>query len=151
MSMRFFGPENIRIRHMPCTIRWKARQALLKRLGTGRGPSQQRGNFYSRAQVFNNMGFDHYTSKEIMNILQTTPKGWATDDILVPNIMESMGYDRRTGLCFYDQVEGHGEYPTEKVLEDPEIVVSGVEDEGERNAWEYYVNLSMRWINSPES
>ena len=27
------------------------------------------------------------------------------------------------------------------VLEDPEIVVSGVEDEGERNAWEYYVNL----------
>ena len=27
------------------------------------------------------------------------------------------------------------------MLEDPEIVVSGVEDEGERNAWEYYVNL----------
>ena len=38
-------------------------------------------------------------------------------------------------------MEGHGEYPTEKVLENPEIVVSGVEDQGERNAWEYYVNL----------
>ena len=37
--------------------------------------------------------------------------------------------------------EGHGEYPTEKVLDNPKIKVSGVEDEGERNAWEYYVNL----------
>ena len=44
-------------------------------------------------------------------------------------------------FVFTVSVEGHGEYPTEKVLEDPEIVVSGVEDEGERNAWEYYVNL----------
>ncbi len=44
-------------------------------------------------------------------------------------------------MCLQISVEGHGEYPTEKVLEDPEIVVSGVEDEGERNAWEYYVNL----------
>ena len=51
------------------------------------------------------------------------------------------GYDRRQDFVFTISVEGHGEYPTEKVLEDPEIVVSGVEDEGERNAWEYYVNL----------
>ena len=36
-------------------------------------------------------------------------------------------------------VQGHGDYPTEKVLDDPEIIVSGVEDEGKRNAWEYYV------------
>ena len=99
------------------------------------------GNFYSRAQVFNNMGFDHYTSKEFMNILQTTPKGWATDDILVPNIMESMDTTEGQDFVFTISVEGHGEYPTEKVLDNPKIKVSGVEDEGERNAWEYYVNL----------
>ena len=76
-----------------------------------------------------------------MNILQTTPKGWATDDILVPNIMESMDTTEGQDFVFTVSVEGHGEYPTEKVLDNPEIIVSGVEDEGERNAWEYYVNL----------
>ena len=44
-------------------------------------------------------------------------------------------------FVFTITVEGHGEYPAEKTLENPEIIVSGVEDEGERNAWEYYVNL----------
>ena len=44
-------------------------------------------------------------------------------------------------FVFTISVEGHGEYPTEKVLDNPKIKVSGVEDEGERNAWEYYVNL----------
>ena len=64
-----------------------------------------------------NMGFDHYTSKEFMNILQTTPKGWATDDILVPNIMESMDTTEGQDFVFTISVEGHGEYPTEKVLD----------------------------------
>ena len=55
--------------------------------------------------------------------------------------MESMDTTDGQDFVFTVSVEGHGEYPTEKVLENPEIVVSGVEDEGERNAWEYYVNL----------
>ena len=37
-------------------------------------------------------------------------------------------------------MQGHGDYPTEPTLENPEINVTGVEDEGKRNAWEYYVN-----------
>ena len=37
-------------------------------------------------------------------------------------------------------MQGHGDYPTEPTLENPEIKVTGVEDEGKRNAWEYYVN-----------
>ena len=86
------------------------------------------------------MGFDHYTSKEFMNILHTTPKGWATDDILVPNIMESMDTTEGQDFVFTISVQGHGDYPTEPTLENPEIIVSGVEDEGKRNAWEYYVN-----------
>ncbi len=86
------------------------------------------------------MGFDHYTSKEFMNILKTTPKGWATDDILVPNIMESMDTTAGQDFVFTVSVQGHGDYPTEPTLENPEIKVTGVEDEGKRNAWEYYVN-----------
>lgn len=142
MSMRFFGPGEYPYKTYAKFNTLESAASALKALGYGAEALHNNGgNFYSRAQVFNNMGFDHYTSKEFMNILQTTPKGWATDDILVPNIMESMDTTEGQDFVFTISVEGHGEYPTEKVLENPEIVVSGVEDEGERNAWEYYVNL----------
>ena len=142
MSMRFFGPGEYPYKTYAKTNVLESAASALTVLGYGAEALHNNGgNFYSRAQVFNNMGFDHYTSKEFMNILQTTPKGWATDDILVPNIMDSMDTTEGQDFVFTISVEGHGEYPTEKVLENPEIVVSGVEDEGERNAWEYYVNL----------
>lgn len=142
MSMRFFGPGEYPYKTYTKTNALESAASALAALGYGAEALHNNGgNFYSRAQVFNNMGFDHYTSKEFMNILQTTPKGWAADDILVPNIMDSMDTTEGQDFVFTISVEGHGEYPTEKVLENPEIVVSGVEDQGERNAWEYYVNL----------
>ena len=142
MSMRFFGPGEYPYKTYAKFNQMESAASALKALGYGAEALHNNGgNFYSRAQVFNKMGFDHFTSKEFMNILQTTPKGWATDDILVPNIMESMDTTEGQDFVFTISVEGHGEYPTEKVLENPEIVVSGVENEGERNAWEYYVNL----------
>lgn len=142
MSMRFFGPGEYPYKTYAKTKTLESAATALTSLGYGAEALHNNGgNFYSRAQVFNHMGFDHFTSKEFMNILQTTPNGWATDDILVPNIMESMDTTEGQDFVFTISVQGHGEYPTEKVIENPEIVVSGVEDEGERNAWEYYVNM----------
>ena len=142
MSMRYFGPGEYPYKTYVKTNTLESAATALTSLGYGAEALHNNGgNFYSRAQVFNNMGFDHYTSKEFMNILQTTAKGWATDDILVPNIMESMDTTEGQDFVFTISVQGHGEYPTEPVLENPEIIVTGVEDEGERNAWEYYVNM----------
>ena len=141
MSMRFFGPGEYPYKTYAKTKVLESAATALTSLGYGAEALHNNGgNFYSRAQVYNNMGFDHYTSKEFMNILQTTPKGWATDDILVPNIMESMDTTEGQDFVFTISVQGHGDYPTEPTLENPEIIVSGVEDEGKRNAWEYYVN-----------
>ncbi len=141
MSMRFFGPGEYPYKTYAKTKTLESAATALTSLGYGAEALHNNGgNFYSRAQVFNNMGFDHYTSKEFMNILQTTPKGWATDDVLVPNIMESMDTTEGQDFVFTISVQGHGDYPTEPTLENPEIKVSGVEDEGKRNAWEYYVN-----------
>ena len=48
------------------------------------------GNFYSRANAFSQMGFDTFTSKELMNITEYTPNGsWPTDDILVNETMKT--------------------------------------------------------------
>lgn len=142
MSMRFFGPGEYPYKTYAKTKVLESAATALTSLGYGAEALHNNGgNFYSRAQVFNNMGFDHYTCKEFMNILQTTPKGWATDDILVPNILDSMDTTEQQDFVFTISVQGHGDYPTEKVMENPKIIVSGLEDEGKRNAWEYYVNL----------
>ena len=141
MNMRFFGPGEYPYKTYVKTTPLESAASALASLGYGAEALHNNGgNFYSRAKVYNNMGFDHYTSKEFMNILKTTPKGWATDDILVPNIMESLDTTDGTDFVCTISVQGHGDYPTEPTLENPEINVTGVEDEGKRNAWEYYVN-----------
>lgn len=141
MSMRFFGPGEYPYKTYGKTKVIESAASALGELGYGAEALHNNGgNFYSRAKVFNNMGFDHFTSKEFMNILRTTPNGWATDDILIPNILESMDTTEGQDFVFTISVQGHGEYPTEKMIENPVITISGVEDEGKRNAWEYYVN-----------
>ena len=141
MNMRFFGPGEYPYKTYVKTTPLESAASALSSLGYGAEALHNNGgNFYSRAKVYNNMGFDHYTSKEFMNILKMTPKGWATDDILVPNIMESLDTTDGTDFVCTISVQGHGDYPTEPTLENPEINVTGVEDEGKRNAWEYYVN-----------
>ncbi len=38
-------------------------------------------------------------------------------------------------------VQGHGDYSTEPILDDPQITVTGAEDREKNNySWEYYVN-----------
>lgn len=141
MNMRFFGPGEYPYKTYGKTKVIESAATALKELGYGaEGLHNNGGNFYSRAQVYNHMGFDHFTSKEFMNILRTTPNGWATDDILIPNILQSMDTTEGQDFVFTVSVQGHGDYPTEKVIENPKITISGVEDEGRRNAWEYYVN-----------
>ncbi len=141
MSMRFFGPGEYPYKTYGKTKVIESAATALGELGYGSEALHNNGgNFYSRAQVFNHMGFDHFTSKEFMNILRTTPNGWATDDILIPNILESMDTTENQDFVFTISVQGHGEYPTEQIIENPAITVSGVEDEEKRNAWEYYVN-----------
>ena len=89
------------------------------------------------------MGFDTFTSKECMNISQYTPNGnWPTDDVLVQETVKAMNAtENQSDFVYTITVEGHGDYPTEKLLENPDILVSGAADEASNNQWEYYVNM----------
>lgn len=141
MNLRYFGPGEYPyktiLKEEPCESLATAYAAM----GYGTHALHNNGgNFYSRAKVFNNMGFDSYTSKEFMNILQLTENGWAKDDILVEHVLEAMDTTPGQDFVFGITVQGHGDYSEEKVIENPRIKVSGIADEGRRNAWEYYVN-----------
>ena len=100
------------------------------------------GNFYSRANAFSVMGFDSFTSKELMNITEYTPLGsWPTDDILVDETIKALdSTPDQADFAYTITVCTHGDYPTEPVIENPTYTISGVEDEGEANQWTYYVN-----------
>lgn len=100
------------------------------------------GNFYSRANAFSMMGFDTFSSKEMLDITDYTPLGnWPTDDILIEGTMDTMDSTEGPDFVYTITVEGHGSYPTYEVEKDPAIKVkANGKTEGEQWAWEYYVN-----------
>lgn len=141
MSMRYFGPGEYPYKTIAKYQPMESAATALAKFGYGAHALHNNGgNFYSRADVFNMMGFDSYTSKEFMNILQYTEGGWATDDVLTQHILNAMNSTEQQDFVFGISVEGHGDYPEKKVIENPEIEVLGIEDEGLKNSWEYYVH-----------
>ncbi len=141
MNLRYFGPGEYPYKTVLKNQVSESAATALTKLGYGAHALHNNGgNFYSRARVFNNIGFDSYTSKEFMNILQMTENGWAKDDILIQHIMDAMDSTRQQDFVFGISVQGHGDYPEERVIENPKILVEGIEDEAAKNKWEYYVN-----------
>ena len=141
MNLRYFGPGEYpyktKLKNQVCESAATAFSAF----GYGTHAIHNNGgNFYSRAKVFNNIGFDSFTSKEFMNILQTTENGWSKDDILLTHIKDALDSTEQEDFVFTVSVQGHGNYPTEKVIENPKITVTGAPTEEKNNAWEYYVN-----------
>lgn len=141
MNLRYFGPGEYPYKTVLKDQVAESAATAFASFGYGTHALHNNGgNFYSRAKVFNNIGFDSFTSKEFMNILQTTENGWAKDDILLTHINDSLNSTEQEDFVFAISVQGHGNYPEEKIIENPKITVSGMETEGKNNAWEYYVN-----------
>lgn len=141
MNLRYFGAGEYPYKTYSKKHPTESAATALASLGYGtHALHDNTGNFYSRANVFNNMGFDTFTSKEFMNVLQTTENGWAKDEILTHHIMEAMDTTKQEDFVFTVSVQGHGNYPETQVIENPKIKVEGIEDEALKNKWEYYVN-----------
>ena len=141
MNLRYFGPGEYPYKTYSKKHPTESAATALAALGYGtHALHDNTGNFYSRANVFNNMGFDTFTSKEFMNVLQTTENGWAKDEILTQHIMEAMDTSAQEDFVFTVSVQGHGNYPETQLIENPKIKVEGIEDEALKNKWEYYVN-----------
>ncbi len=144
MSMQYFGtgeyPYKTILKQTDC----ESIASDLSGLGYGTHVVHNNGgNFYSRANAFSRMGFDSFTSKELMDIREYTPLGsWPTDDILIGETVKAMDSTEGTPDFVYTiTVQGHGDYPTQQVLESPEITVTGAKDEAANYQWEYYVNM----------
>ena len=143
MGMQFFGLGEYPYKTILKETNCESIASDLRRLGYGsHAVHDNGGNFYSRRNAFSMMGFDTFTCKEMMNILEYTPLGtWPIDDVMLDEVERSLNYTPdQPDFVYTITVESHGDYPKEQVIKDPEIRVTGPEDEGMRWAWEYYVN-----------
>ncbi len=99
-----------------------------------------RSTFYSRNKVFPNLGFDTFTSIEFMNAYEKNALDWSKDKYLTEEIIKCIENTEEKDYIYTISVQGHGEYPS-KVIDDTQtITIEGIQDEAEKNAFEYYVN-----------
>lgn len=59
---------------------------------------------------------------------------------MVNEVAKALDATPQQDFVYTITVQGHGAYPTEKVIENPEITVTGADSEEANNEWEYYVN-----------
>lgn len=141
MNMRYFGPGEYPHKTILKKTTCDSIPYTLKDIGySTHAIHNNKATFYSRVDVFPNLGFDTFTSKEYMDISNQTPTGWLKDEVLVGAVMDCLQSTENQDYVFTISVQGHGDYPTKKVLEDPEITVSGSPTKKKDNQWEYYVN-----------
>ena len=144
MSCKFFGPGEYPQKTVLKKRDCESTADVIKKLGYGTHVVHNNGgNFYSRANAFSQMGFDTFTSKELLDITDYTPLNtWPTDDILVGATKDALDSTNTPDFCYTITVGTHGDYPTEKVIENPKIKVKvkGV-DQGRQNQWGYYCNM----------
>ncbi len=143
MSMQYFGtgeyPYKTILKRTDC----ESVASDLASIGYGtHAVHNNGGNFYSRVNAFSMMGFDSFTSKEMMNITEWTPLGsWASDNILVGETIKTLdATPNQPDFTYTITVSAHGDYPKEPVIDNPAYTVSGAEDEEKANQWTYYVN-----------
>lgn len=143
MSMQYFGTGEYPYKTILKKTDCESTAADLASIGYGtHAVHNNGGNFYSRVNAFSMMGFDTFTSKELMNIQTYTPNGsWATDDILVDETIKTLdATPDQPDFTYTITVGTHGDYPTEPVIVNPKYVASGLEDEASANQWTYYIN-----------
>lgn len=154
MSVRFFGPGEYPQKTILKKTDCESVAADLRSVGYhSHVVHNNGGNFYSRRNAFSMMGFDTFQSKEMLDITEYTPLGsWPTDDILTGATKDALDRTKGSDFVYTITVSTHGNYPTEKVIANPEIkVTANGKSEEVNNQWEYYVNMIHRqdeWLRS---
>ena len=141
ISVKFFGPGEYPYKSVLLERTCESIPYDLKNLGySTHAIHNHRGAFYGRNKVFRNLGYDTFTSLEYMNNVIKTPRNWAKDGILTDEILDALNSTQGRDYIYTISVQGHGKYPSEQVIENPEIEVTKAPSEEEKWQYEYYVN-----------
>lgn len=143
MSLHYFGPGEYPYKSILKETTCESAPYILKDLGySTHAIHNNEANFYGRRSIFPNLGFDTFTSAEYMPEEEDkNPLGWTRDRVLTEEILKCLdSTEDQPDYVYTISVQGHGSYPEEPELEEPEITVTGSPTEAKNNQWEYYVN-----------
>ncbi len=142
MSLRFFGPGEYPYKGILRENTTESAATVLTGLGyTAHAIHNNTATFYGRRTVYSYLGFNSFTSEEYMNTQNDTNyNDWMRDENLIQPINDALNSTENRDFIYAVSVQPHGSYPTEPVLDDPAIKVTGAASDGENYAWEYYVN-----------
>lgn len=143
MSLHYFGPGEYPYKSILKETTCESAPYVLKDLGySTHAIHNNEANFYGRRSIFPNLGFDTFTSAEYMpEEDDKNPLGWTRDRVLTDEIIKCLdSTEDQSDYVYTISVQGHGSYPEEPELEEPEITVAGSPTEAKNNQWEYYVN-----------
>ena len=142
MSLHYFGPGEYPYKSILKETTCESAPYVLKNLGyVTHAVHNNEANFYGRRSIFPNLGFDTFTSAEYMSEEEDkNPLGWTKDEVLTDEIIKCLDSTEEPDYVYTISVQGHGAYPEESMLDDPEITVTGAATESQNNQWEYYCN-----------
>lgn len=142
MSLHYFGPGEYPYKSVLKETTCESAPYVLKNLGySTHAVHNNEANFYGRRSIFPNLGFDTFTSAEYMSEEENkNPLGWTKDEVLTDEIIKCLDSTEESDYIYTISTQGHGAYPEEQLIDDPEITVSGAETEAQNNQWEYYCN-----------
>lgn len=142
MSLHYFGPGEYPYKSILKETTCESAPYVLKNLGyVTHAVHNNEANFYGRRSIFPNLGFDTFTSAEYMSEEEDkNPLGWTRDEVLTDEIIKCLDSTEEPDYVYTISVQGHGAYPEESMLDDPEITVTGAATESQNNQWEYYCN-----------
>lgn len=142
MSLHYFGPGEYPYKSILKETTCESAPYVLKNLGySTHAVHNNEANFYGRRSIFPNLGFDTFTSAEYMSEEEDkNPLGWTKDEVLTDEIIKCLDSTEESDYIYTISTQGHGAYPEEQLIDDPEITVSGAETEAQNNQWEYYCN-----------
>ena len=142
MSLHYFGPGEYPYKSILKETTCESAPYVLKNLGySTHAVHNNEANFYGRRSIFPNLGFDTFTSAEYMPEEEDkNPLGWTKDEVLTDEIIKCLDSTEGSDYIYTISTQGHGAYPEEQLIDDPEITVSGAATEAQNNQWEYYCN-----------
>lgn len=115
--------------------------SVLKSIGySAHAIHDNNATFYDRHLVYENLGFDSFTSLEYMQDVEYNPLGWAEDKVLIAAITDALASTDGRDLVFTVSVQPHGRYPQKPIEGAPTLAVSGMEDDPKRACgFSYYL------------
>lgn len=142
MSLKYFGAGEYPYKTVLLDETCESVAYNLEQLGyAATAIHDNRATFYGRDEVYPNLGFSTFISKEYMTDLEFTPTSWVKDKVLTKEILKSLKATEGKDFVFTVSVQGHGKYPTEFAgNENYNVYVYGNADEARIAGVSYLVN-----------